>query len=180
MCRRVSDIHTPSKDVSHSFRITVPDLSIAIDSAYIVTIENKIVSHERQGECLILKSWNVPRVVGPIIDVVRVLDEAVKVYRAITQGQVEDLVEVTIGRRSAFCELTDNLLDRIRERNHPVFPALIDGADEVVRIILRTSESMKGAIMCRTASAAILILQYSPVELAAVDITVGRYGRDDR
>ena len=122
-----------------------------------MTIKNEIVSHERQGECLILKSWNVPRVVGPVVDIIRVLDEAVKVYRAVTQGQVEDLVEVAKWR-SAFCGATDDLLDRIWQGDHSVRAALIDGSDQVVRIIVSTSESMQGAIMSRTASTTILVL----------------------
>ena len=86
--------YPPSVDVPLPLRVCVPDLTIPVHTANIVPVKDEVVSQKGQANGLVLKSGDVPRVVHPIADVVRVLDESVKVDGAVIQCEVEDPVEV--------------------------------------------------------------------------------------
>jgi len=45
---------------------------------------------------LILNSGDMPSVVDPIVDIIRVLQETMEIYLGIVEGQVEDFVHITI------------------------------------------------------------------------------------
>jgi hypothetical protein len=86
----------PSIDITHILGILVPHLPISIQSTSTMTIEDEIISYKRKSNGLVLESGNMPSIVDPIIDVVRVLQEPVEIDLGIVKGQVEDLVHITI------------------------------------------------------------------------------------
>ena len=59
-----------------------------------MTIQYEIVTQKGEADRLILECWYMPNVVYPIINIVRIPHEPVKVDLGIMQCEIKDLVHV--------------------------------------------------------------------------------------
>ena len=60
-----------------------------------MTIQYEVITQKSQADGLILECWDVPDVVYPIIDIVGIPQEAIKVDLGIMEGKVEDFMHIT-------------------------------------------------------------------------------------
>ena len=96
----------------------------------------------------------MPSVVDPVVDVVRVLQEAMEFDLGIVEGQVEDLVHVTI----ISYHLGSDLLDIISELDDSVCTALFDSCGQVVGIVCSSADGFEDTVMRFRVSFSIFVL----------------------
>lgn len=61
-----------------------------------MTIHDKVVPDQREPNGLILESGDMPSIIDPVLDIVRVLEETKEIHLGIMQSQVQDLVHVAV------------------------------------------------------------------------------------
>jgi hypothetical protein len=87
-----------------------------------MTIKGEIIPYKRESDSLVLESGNMPSVVDPVVDIIRVLQETMEVDLSIVERQVEDFVHVT----TISSEPQGDLLDIISELDDSICTALFD------------------------------------------------------
>ena len=78
-----------------------------------------------------MKSWDRPHIVYPVLNIVRILKEAVEIDIAVGQGEIQDFADITglVKYRLAFVGKTDRRtysLNWIGERNDAIRTTLLD------------------------------------------------------
>jgi len=96
----------------------------------------------------------MPGIVDPVVDVVRVLQETMEIDLGIVEGQVEDLVHVTI----ISYHLGSDLLDIISELDDAVCTALFDSCGQVVGIICSSADGFEDTVMRFRVSFSVIVL----------------------
>jgi hypothetical protein len=153
--------NVPSIDITHVLGILVPHLPISIQSTSTMTIEDEIVSYKRKSNGLVLEGGNMPSVVDPVIDIIRVLQEPMEIDLSIVECQIEDLVHIA----TISPEPQGDLLDIISELDDSVRTALFDGCGQVVGIVCSSADGFEDTVMRFRVSFSVLILD-EPVILS--------------
>jgi hypothetical protein len=85
----------------------------------------------------------MPSIVDPVIDIIRILQEAVEIDLGVVEGQVEDFVHVTTISSS----LEVDLLEIVSELDDSICTALVDSCGQVIGIVCSSADGFEDTVM---------------------------------
>jgi hypothetical protein len=95
----------------------------------------------------------MPSIVDPVVDIIRVLQEAVEIDLGVVEGQVEHFVHVTT--ISSSLEL--DLLEIISELDDSICTALFNSCGQVVGIVCSSPDGFEDTMMRFRVSFSVLV-----------------------